>query len=193
MKRRLWGFVALALAITAICGCGAQKGLYRGLFYTLRMSDVWEHKDYTGELLKSTGTVAYALFSKAPIQIEQWYDEDNLEYGLVCAAYFDSKVSLGDFRSVGTLPLNQFVKELYNSTEYVSGQKARLAEYEIKEKTYNIMFTIPLSKGYLEIRGWSPVGNKELIEEYRQIARTLSIDDVDYFVKHPQSEEWRQK
>lgn len=185
MRRNIYIFVGMILLIGIVCSCGVQTGAYKGIFYTLNMSDVWEHKEYTGELLKSTGSASYALFSKAPIQINQWNDEDNLEYGLVCASYFDSKVEQSEFRNIGSLPLNSFIKELYSSTEYISGLKARLTEYEIKSTTFNIMLTVPLNKGYVEVRGWCPIGNKDLIEEYRVITKTLSINDSDYFLKHP--------
>ncbi|NLI40282.1 MAG: hypothetical protein GX421_03715 [Caldisericales bacterium] len=188
-------FLAIALLIGIFYSCRFflfSSSTHNGPFYSLQTGNSWESFEYFGELRKETGAYSYAIFQKAPIKISQWSDEENYEYGLVCASYNDGNVSLGDFRKLMELPISNNVKLLKRDNVVLGGLAARWYEYEISTtsgtKVFNLIVDLPVDKGYIEIRAWAPMGDEGVKEEFRKIALTLKITDKEYFAKNKHME-----
>lgn len=194
-------FLALfVLMLSSGCGgCGqSDSAFFKSDFYTLTPRPVWQVFEYHGELRKETGSFRYALFQKSPVKIEKWSDEDGLEYGLILCSYFDSRIKPGEFKYVESVAVTSNMEVIKDDFPNVSGLLAHHFEAHIKstsmiERTYNLVISIPVASGYVELRAWCPEGNNKLIDEFKEIANTLYISDSDYFKKNPQDDPWRIK
>jgi len=185
----------VAIMLLGSCGGEAPSGLYKGPFYTLTLRPFWKHFDYVGDMRKEANAYFYTVFSKSPIEIKKTYGEDDFEYGIICASYFDTKVKQGDFKQVQTIPTNAgSLKFEKNEQTFVSGLNALWQEVintGVSLPMFNLWLTVPLDSGYIYISCWCPQSDIDLIEEFKQIAKTLYIKDPQYLVKNPVDESWR--
>lgn len=189
--------IILSVFIFASCGTG-ESAFFKTEFYTLIPGPTWQSFAYHGELRKETGSFRYAIFRKSPVKIEKWSDEDGLEYGITLSSYFDSRVKPGEFKYVESIVLTSNMELIKDEFTATNGHQSHWFEAYINstsmtERTYNLVLNIPVNSGYVEIRAWCPEGNTKLVEEYRRIAKTLYIEDVDYLKKNPQDDPWRIK
>lgn len=190
---------AIFLSIVFFASCGSnESAFFKAEFYTLTPGPAWRSFEYHGELRKETGSFRYAIFQKGPVKVEKWSDEDGLEYGLTLSSYFDSRIKAEEFKYVESITLTSNMELIKDEFPITNGLKSHWFEAYINstsmsERTYNLVLNIPVNSGYVEIRAWCPEGNTKLVEEYRRIAKTLYIEDVDYLKKNPQDDPWRIK
>lgn len=189
--------IILFAAILASCGAN-EPAFFKAEFYALTPGTSWHVYEYHGDLRKETGSFRYAIFQKSPVTIKNWSDEDGLEYGLTLSSYFDKRVKPSEFKYVESIVATSNMEVVKDEFPTINGLKSHWLEAHINstsmsERTYNLVLNVPVNGGYVEVRAWCPEGNTKLAEEYRRIAKTLYIEDVDYFKNNPQDDPWRIK
>jgi hypothetical protein len=191
--------VAIVSACSFLASCGTgETQFFKAEFYTITLGPAWHSFEYHRDLRKETGAFRYAIFQKSPVKVERWSDEDSMEYGLILSSYFDSRVKPNEFKYVESITASSNMELVKDEFLTINGLQSHWFEAYINttsstESVYNLVLNAPINNGYIEIRAWCPKGNTKLVEEYKRIAKTLYVEDMDYFKNNPQDDPWRIK
>ncbi|NTU61499.1 MAG: hypothetical protein HGA95_04155 [Caldiserica bacterium] len=193
MRRISLILISLALVLS-FAGCGKpQTGstTFTTPLFRMTPDPKWHVYHFPGEFLDVKNAYTFTLLSYAPVQITEANQDQSLPYGFTIGSFYNGKVKEGEFDKETLAPIMKAkgIEPTVSRTTYISGVKCRWEEAKITYNNFNnimIRIDIPLECGYIEIDAWGPADDEQLVEDFRELPKTLEITNKYQFKDHPE-------